>query len=64
MEEKMYRSFTCDLQSKPEGKCLFAKYILRRTDAELATSEGETVSEWVTKVGNSSELIFCGGIGI
>ena len=34
----------------------FAKYILRRTDAELATLEGETVSEWETKVGNSSEL--------
>jgi len=45
------RRFTCDLQSKQGGECLFAKYILRRTDAELATLEGvgETVSEWETK---------------
>jgi hypothetical protein len=35
---------------------LFAKYILRRTDAELATLEGETVSEWETELGNSCEL--------
>ena len=39
-----------------EESVFFAKYILRRTDAELATLEGETVSEWETKVGNSSEL--------
>ena len=50
------RRFSCDLQLKQGGECLFAKYILRRTDAELATLEGETVSEWETKVGNSSEL--------
>ena len=43
------RRFTCDVQSKQGGECLFAKYILRRTDAELATLEGETVSEWETK---------------
>ena len=50
------RRFSCDVQSKQGGECLFAKYILRRTDAELATLEGETVSEWETKVGNSSEV--------
>ena len=35
------RRFSCDLQSKQGGECLFAKYILRRTDAELGTLEGE-----------------------
>ena len=34
---------------------MFAKYILRRTDAELAALEGETVSEWETKVGEAAE---------
>jgi hypothetical protein len=35
------RRFSCDLQLKQGGECLFANYILRRTDAELVILEGE-----------------------